>query len=129
MSVDELTSTIIRAAMKVHTALGPGLLESAYEACLCHELRKQGLKADRQVVLPIQYDGIQVDEGYKIDLLINDLVILELKTVEKVLPVHTAQIISYLRLSGLSVGLILNFKQEQMRDGIHRYVNNHRPNH
>ena len=115
--------------MKVHTALGPGLLESAYEACLCHELRKQGLKADRQVVLPIQYDGIQVDEGYKIDLLINDLVILELKTVEKVLPVHTAQIISYLRLSGLSVGLILNFKQEQMRDGIHRYVNNHRPNH
>lgn len=129
MSVDEITSEIINSAMKIHTALGPGLLESAYEACLCHELRKRGSRADRQVVLPIHYDRIEVDEGYRIDLLVEGLVIVELKTVEKVLPVHTAQIISYLRLSGLNVGLILNFKQEHMRDGIHRYVNNYRSQH
>lgn len=125
MAVDEITSAIIGAAMKIHTALGPGLLESAYEACLCHELRKQGFQSERQVILPIHYDGIQVDEGYRIDLLVNKVVIVELKAVEKILPVHTAQIISYLRLSQLSIGLILNFKQEHMRDGIHRYVNNY----
>src|SRR3954471_1928389 len=99
MTAQYVSSVIITAGLKVHTALGPGLLESAYEACLAHELRKQGLKCETQVLLPVDYDGIRLDLGYRIDLLVEDLVIVELKTVEKIAPIHHAQIISYLKLS------------------------------
>jgi GxxExxY protein len=120
--VNVLTAAIIGAAMKVHTALGPGLLESAYEACLAYELRKQAFDIRTQVELPVVYEGVQLDLGYRIDLLVNELVIGELKCVERISPVHEAQIISYLRLSKKNVGLIINFHVRHLRDGIKRFV-------
>jgi GxxExxY protein len=120
--VNVLTASIIGAAMKVHTALGPGLLESAYEGCLAYELRKSGFEVRTQVELPVVYDGVRIDLGYRIDILVNDLVIVELKCVEKLAPVHEAQIISYLRLSKKNVGLIINFHVRHLRDGIKRFV-------
>ena len=122
-SAHGLSRTIINAAMKVHTALGPGLMESAYEACLAYELRTLGLKVARQVTLPIVYSGVKLDEGYRLDLLVEDLVVVELKTGEAINPVHEAQIISYLKLSGKSLGLIVNFKVTHLKDGIKRFVN------
>jgi GxxExxY protein len=109
MTAQTVSSAVITAAMKVHTELGPGLLESAYEACLAHELRKQGLECEAQVLLPVVYDGMKLDIGYRIDLLVEDLVIVELKTVDKIAPIHHAQIISYLKLSKKSLGLLINF--------------------
>jgi len=120
--VNVLTAAIIGAAMKVHTALGPGLLESAYEACLSYELRKNGFEVRTQVELPVLYEGVRIDLGYRIDVLVNDLVIVELKCVEKIVPVHEAQIISYLRLSKKNVGLMINFHVRDLRDGIKRFV-------
>jgi len=114
---------IITAAMKVHTALGPGLLESAYEACLLHELTKAGLRAEVQVGLPVIYDGIKLDLGYRIDLLVQNLVIVELKSVDAISPVHQAQLLSYLKLSGRSLGLLINFNVAHLKDGIKRFVN------
>ena len=111
------------AAIKVHSALGPGLLESAYEACLAHELEKRGLSVMKQVSLPLHYDGIKLDVGYKLDLLVANSVVLELKTVEKLLPIHSAQLLSYLKLSGHRLGYLLNFNVVHMRDGIKRLVN------
>lgn len=108
--------------MKVHSALGPGLLESAYEACLMHELRKAGLRTESQVALPVVYDGVRIDLGYRIDLLVQDLVIVELKAVETITDVHKAQLISYLKLSGKNVGLLINFNVIHLRDGIRRFV-------
>ena len=116
----DLTEKIIAAAMRVHTALGPGLMESAYEACLVHELLKTGLSARNQVELPVVYDGITLDIGYRIDILVDDLVIIELKAVDKILPIHKAQLISYLKLSGKDVELLINFNVEHLRDGIDR---------
>ncbi len=121
-SVNRVTEAIIGAAMKVHSSLGPGLLESAYEACMVHELRKAGLKVVNQVVLPVHYDGIELELGYRLDLLVEDRVIVELKCVEKILPVHEAQLISYLRLSRKSVGLLINFHVRSLKDGIRRFV-------
>ncbi len=109
--------------MKVHSALGPGLLESAYEACLMHELRKAGLRAESQVALPVVYDGVRIDLGYRLDLLVDDLVIVELKAVDAITDVHKAQLISYLKLSGKNVGLLMNFNVAHLRDGIRRFVN------
>ena len=109
--------------MKVHSALGPGLLESTYEACLLHELRKQGLRVDRQVALPVVYDGVTIDLGYRMDLLVEDLIVVELKCVEEFTRIHLAQLLSYLRLSGKGVGLMINFHVEHLRDGIKRLVN------
>ena len=109
--------------MKVHTALGPGLLESAYEACLLYELRKRGLKVYAQVALPVVYEAVRLDAGYRIDLLVEDAVVVELKAVEKLLPIHEAQILSYLKLSGKKVGLLLNFNVLHLKDGIKRVVN------
>jgi len=120
--VNHITGTVVTAAMKVHSMLGPGLLESAYEACLCHELRKQGLAVSNQVVLPVVYDGEKIDLGYRIDLLVQDLVIVEIKCVQALNPVHEAQLLSYLRLSGKNVGLLLNFHVANLRDGIKRMV-------
>lgn len=125
MRINEITGQVIDAAMKVHTALGPGLLESAYEACLAHELRKRGLNCQTQVVLPIVYDGMRLDAGYRIDLLVETTVIVELKAVEIMHPIFEAQILSYLKLSRLEVGLLINFHVPRLKDGIRRIVNHY----
>jgi len=114
---------IIAEAMKVHSTLGCGLLESAYEVCLAYELEKNGLEVKRQVALPVVYDGLKLDAGYRLDLLVGDCVIVELKAVEKLAPIHTAQLLSYLKLSGHKLGFVLNFNVIHMRDGIKRIVN------
>lgn len=124
MDVNGVSGSVVDAAMKVHTALGPGLLESAYEACLLHELRKRGRKVLSQVTLPVVYDGVKIDVGYRIDLLVEDVVIVELKAVEKLLPIHDAQLLSYLKLGGYRLGLLINFNVLHLRDGIKRKVNN-----
>ncbi len=113
--------------MRVHTALGPGLLESVYEKCLKHELTKEGLHVEPQIWLPVIYDGIQMEGGYKIDLLVENLVLVELKVVEQLLPVHRAQLLSYLKLSNKNVGLLINFNVGHLRDGIRRIVNHYQP--
>lgn len=123
MSENEVGDALLGAAMKVHSVLGPGLLESAYETCLAHELGKRGLDVQRQVALPLTYDGIKLDAGYRLDLLINDRIIVELKSVDKFLPIHTAQLLSYLKLSSLKLGYLLNFNVVHMRDGIKRIAN------
>jgi GxxExxY protein len=124
MELREISGAIIDSAMKVHTALGPGLLESAYEACLVYELRKRGLMVSQQVSLPVIYDGVRIEAGYRIDLLVNDLVIVEIKAVETMTPVYNAQLLSYLKLSGKQVGLLINFHEVLLRKGIKRLVNN-----
>ena len=123
MEIDQITGAIVDAAMKVHTALGPGLLESVYETCLKHELVKRGLKVNSQVWLPVLYDGITIEGGYKMDLLVEDEVIVELKVVEQILEIHKAQLLSYLKLSDKKVGLLINFNVVHLRDGIRRLVN------
>ena len=123
MTDDELGERIIGCAIAVHSALGPGLLESVYEACLVYELGKAGLEVGRQVSLPIQYEDVILDGGLKLDLLVGRRVVVELKATEKLLPIHTAQLLSYLRLSRLRVGYLLNFNVRRMRDGIKRVVN------
>ena len=120
--INRLTSQVIRAAMRVHTALGPGLLESAYHACLSHELRKQGFTVSSQVGLPVVYEGEKIDLGYRIDLIVDDVLIVEIKCAEAINPVHQAQLLSYLRLSGRHVGLLINFHVAHLRDGIKRMV-------
>jgi len=124
MLINETTSAVVDAAMKVHSALGPGLLESAYEACLAHELRKRGVPVLTQHPLPVRYDGVLIDVGYKVDLLVAGTVIVELKAIAKVLPVHQAQLLSYLKLSGHKVGLLINFNVPHLRQGILRLANN-----
>jgi len=120
---NRLTEAIIGAAMKVHSALGPGLLESAYEACLAIELQRSGFSVDRQKRLPINYDGLQVDEGYRIDLLVDATVIVELKAISRLEDIHEAQLLSYLRLANLPVGLLINFNVSRLKEGIRRIVN------
>jgi len=127
MEINEITGQIIDAALKVHTALGPGLLESAYEACLAHELTKRGLKVDQQKELPVLYDGLKLDVGYRIDLLVEDSVIVELKATHELAPVHDAQLLSYLKLSDLQVGLLINFNVVRLKNGIKRIANNYQP--
>jgi GxxExxY protein len=122
-NMNRLTGTIIAAALRVHSALGPGLLESAYEACLLYELRKQGIRAISQVLLPVVYDGVTIDLGYRMDLLVEDSVVVELKCVDSINSVHEGQLLSYLRLSGKRVGLIVNFHVAHLRDGIRRFLN------
>jgi GxxExxY protein len=122
ISAHEVSHEIIRCALKVHSALGPGLLESAYEACLAHELRQAGFKVETQVALPIVYDSVTLELGYRIDMLVNDLVIVELKSVEEISRVHIAQVISYLKLSRKKLGLIINFNVLHLKDGIKRLV-------
>ena len=122
--INETTGVIVDSGMKVHSTLGPGLLEGAYEACLAYELRKRGLEVLVQHPLPIQYDGVLIDVGYRVDLLVNETVIVELKAIAKVLPVHEAQLLSYLKLSGHKVGLLINFNVRYLKEGIRRMVNN-----
>jgi len=122
--MNKLSSRIIGAAIEVHKALGPGLLESAYEECICHELSIGGLSLERQKPLAVRYKGINLDCSYRLDIVVEDKIILELKACEKVEPIHKAQLLTYLKLSGLHLGLILNFNVPVMRDGIVRIVNN-----
>ncbi len=119
---DALTSRVIGLAKEVHRALGPGLLESAYEECLCYELTSHGIRFSRQVPLPVIYKSVHLDCAYRIDLVIEDLLIVELKTVERIQPVHEAQLLTSLRLSGTTTGLILNFHVPVLKDGIRRLV-------
>ncbi len=119
---DPRTGPIIGAAIEVHRHLGPGLLESAYEECLCHEMHLRGLSFRRQVDLPIVYKGLKLDCGYKIDLLVQDTVLLELKAIEKLLPIHEAQLLTYMRLSGKPVGLLMNFNVSLLTQGLIRMV-------
>jgi len=119
---DPRTARIIGAAIEVHRALGPGLLESAYEECLCHELYLRGLAFQRQVDLPVPYKGLKLDCGYKMDVVVEDEVVLELKSIEKIVPVHEAQLLTYLKLSGKRVGLLINFNVPLLTQGIIRRV-------
>ena len=123
MATNTTSGVVVDSAMKVHSALGPGLLESAYHACLAHELRQRGVKVLTQVDLPVVYDGKRIDVGYRIDMLVDDSVVVELKTVKKVLRVHEAQLLSYLRLGGYRVGLLINFHVDRLKDGIRRMAN------
>lgn len=119
---EDITDKIISAAIEVSRELGPGLLESVYEACLLHELGKMDLKVEQQKSIPVRYKEINLNIGYRIDLIVEDKVIVELKTVEKILPVHEAQLLTYLKLSGYRVGLLINFNEKYVKDGIIRRI-------
>ncbi|RMF91100.1 MAG: GxxExxY protein [Nitrospinota bacterium] len=121
--LDRITESIIGAAIAVHRALGPGLLESAYEACLAFELAERGLQVEQQKPLPVVYREVKLDCGYRLDLLVEGMVVVEIKAVERLMPVHQAQLLSYLRLSGCKVGLLINFHTTVLKDGIRRVVN------
>ena len=123
MDINKLSSKIIGVAIEVHKVLGPGLLESAYEECICHEFNLLPLSFERQKPLPVIYKGITLDCGYRLDVVVENAIILELKSCEKIEPIHRAQLLTYLKLSGLSLGLILNFNMPVMKDGIVRIVN------
>ena len=122
-SANKITGEIIGAAIEVHKVLGPGLLESAYEECLCHELGLRGVAFERQVPLSMEYKGITLDCGYRLDLVVEDHVIVELKSVNKIDPIHEAQLLTYLRLRKERLGLIINFNVAVLRDGVRRIVN------
>ena len=119
---NEVAAEIVDAAFSVHTALGPGLLESVYEVCLCHELEKRGLKVERQVSLPVIYDDVRLDAGLRLDLVVENQVVVELKAVEMLLPVHKAQVLTYLKLSGHRLGLLINFNSALVKQGMQRIV-------
>ena len=125
-SLDLLTERIIGAAIEVHRHTGPGLMESAYEECLCVELSQLGLSFKRQVPLPISYKGTKLDCGYKMDIVVEDAVVLELKTVEQLLPIHSAQLLTYLKLSDKQIGLLINFNEPVLKRGLKRLVNHFR---
>ncbi len=122
MEIEAVAKEIVDAAIKVHRQLGPGLLESAYQTCLAYELRKRGLKVVCEVTLPIVYDGQQIDCGYRVDMIVEDCILIENKVVEHITPVHKAQILTYLRLRDNWLGFLLNWNVTRMKDGIHRYV-------
>ena len=119
---DLLTESIIGFAIEVHRQLGPGLLESAYEECLCYELKQNGIQLQRQVALPVVYKAVRLDCGYRMDIVVDAKVIIELKTVERLLPVHEAQMLTYMKLSGIRIGLLLNFNSAVLKDGIRRLM-------
>jgi GxxExxY protein len=120
---ERIGKVIVNASFLIHRNIGPGLLEKIYEVCLAHEIRKAGLEVKRQVTIPIHYDGVQFDEGLRLDLLVEDKVIIEIKSVEQVNPVWTAQIISHLKLTGLSLGYLINFNVPLIKNGIRRFRN------
>jgi GxxExxY protein len=122
-SMDRLSDLIIGAAIEVHRQTGPGLLEAVYEECLCYELSRLNLRFRRQVELPVGYKGIKLDCGFRMDILVEDAIVLELKTVDQLLPIHAAQLLTYLKLSGKQVGLLLNFNEPILKKGIKRLVN------
>lgn len=116
----DLTGLILKKAYEVHTSLGPGLLESTYEECLCYELSLIGLQVERQKSLPIEYKGIKIDNGYRLDIVVENKVVIELKSVETLLPIHTAQLLTYLKLSHIKYGLLINFNVKSLKEGIKR---------
>lgn len=122
MTNNEISTLVIGAAIEVHRTLGPGLLESAYEECLFYELKQKGLQVERQIALPIVYKEIKLDHGYRLDLLVNNQVVVELKTVEAINDVHQAQILTYMKLGGYKLGLLLNFNVKLLKSGIKRYI-------
>ena len=122
MDRNDLTHEILRCAYKVHSALGPGLLESAYRKCLAHELRKNGFKVEEEKVLPIVYDNLQIDCSYRMDIVVENSVILELKTVKEIIDVHEAQILTYLKFAKKNIGFVLNFNVRSLKMGIKRFV-------
>jgi len=124
MTENEISKKIIGVAIEIHRSIGPGLLESAYQAALTYDLNEAGLLAEKEVPMPFVYKGISQDVGYKIDILVERKVIIELKSIEKLQPVHFAQTLTYLRLTNLKLGLLINFKTTLLKDGIHRLVNN-----
>jgi GxxExxY protein len=121
--LDTISRRIIGAAIEVHKHLGPGLLESAYESCLAFELNERGLAIERQKPLPVKYKNVQLDCGYKLDLVVEDAIIVELKAIDQLLPIHDAQLLSYLRIAGKSVGLLMNFHVRVLKNGLKRIVN------
>ena len=123
MDINKLTGEVIGAAIEVHKALGPGLLESAYEECLCRELFLRKMSLKRQEPLPIEYKGVKLDCGYRLDIVVADQLIVELKACESLQPVHEAQLLTYLKLTGIKVGLLINFNVPVLKDGIKRMVN------
>ena len=124
MKENEIGTIIVDAALAVHRGLGPGLLESAYQVCLAHELRERGLQVECEVTLPVVYDGVRIDAGYRIDMLIQDCIIVENKAVAKLLPIHQAQLLAYLKLHDCRLGFLLNWNVPLMKQGIKRMVNN-----
>jgi GxxExxY protein len=122
MELNRITEQIIGAAIDVHKALGPGLLESAYEECLCRELELRGVKFRRQVPLPVEYKGVRLDCGYRLDLVVAEAVVVELKAVENLEPIHEAQMLTYLKLGGWKLGLLINFNVSLLKKGIRRFV-------
>ena len=128
MDVDNVTKEVIGSAIEVHKVLGPGLLESAYETCLCHELRVKGFSFVRQHPITVRYKGVKIDCGYRLDLLVEDKVIIELKSVDKLTPLYDAQLLSYLKLCDINVGLLINFNVMVLKQGIRRKVLNYESN-
>jgi GxxExxY protein len=123
MHINEISGEIVDSALRIHSELGPGLLESVYEVLLAYELKERGLAVERQVPIPIQYRGIRFEEGYRLDLLVEDLVVVEIKSVEEVVAVHKKQLLTYLRLTKRPLGLLLNFNVDLMKNGITRIAN------
>ena len=123
MRINTITGHVITSSMCVHTCLGPGLLESTYESCLTDELRLRGLHVEQQVAVPLIYKNRKLDVAFRLDLLVNDLVVVEIKCVRQLLPIHDAQMLSYLKLGGYKAGLIINFHVEHLKEGIKRFVN------
>jgi GxxExxY protein len=126
--INEITERIIRAAMAVHSVLGPGLLEKAYDVCLFYELSREGLQFEHQLKLPVTYREIRLEAGFRVDYLVENCVLVELKAVDRLLPVHSAQLLSYLKLTGRPIGLLINFNVVHLRDGIRRVANGYDPN-
>lgn len=124
MEIEEVGKQIVDLSIKVHRVLGPGLLESAYQTCLAYELRQRGLQVDCEVEQPVMYEGLRMDAGYRLDMVVDNSVIIENKSVESVLPVHKAQLLTYLRLRDFRLGFLINWNVRLIRDGIHRMVNN-----
>jgi GxxExxY protein len=122
MHFNEVSGAVVDASMKVHSALGPGLLESVYEVCLAHELNKRGIRTASQLPLPVNYDGERIDLGFRVDILVENTVVVEIKAVDAITPVHQAQLITFLKLSRKHVGLLINFNVVHLRDGIRRMV-------
>ena len=123
MRENELAKIVVDASLKVHKALGPGLLESVYQAVLSHELRQRGLSVDTEVSIPIIYDQLKLETGFRADLIVEGCLLVELKSVEQISPVHKKQVLTYLRLANIKLGLLINFNEELIKNGIHRVVN------
>ena len=122
MEFDELSNRVIGCALEVHRELGPGLLESTYEQCLAHELKLNGIDFELQHPLPVKYKGVRLDCGYRVDILVEDKLIIELKSVERIKAIHEAQLLTYMRLTGTKIGLLINFNVTKLKDGIKRFV-------